>query len=80
VAAILTEVLGREITYKVISVEEKAKRYEQLGLPKEFVADITQIEKSLDDGFDVKLTADPRTIRGKLGIREWIEQNKAAFV
>ena len=75
----MTEVLGREITYKVISVEEKAKRYEQFGLSKEFITEITQIEKSLDNGFDVKLAADPRVVRGTLGIREWIEENKSAF-
>ncbi|TEB27522.1 hypothetical protein FA13DRAFT_1794685 [Coprinellus micaceus] len=64
---------------EVAAILTEAKRYEQLRLLKEFVADITQIKKSLDNGFDVKLAADPRTIRGKLGIREWIEQNKAAF-
>ncbi|TEB27508.1 ergot alkaloid A [Coprinellus micaceus] len=80
VAAILTEALGRKITYKVISVKEKIKRYEQLGLPEELATILAQVEKSLDDGFDVRLAADPRALRGKLGIREWIEKNKAAFI
>jgi hypothetical protein len=80
VAAILTDVLGREITYKVISVEENIKRYMQLGLPEDFVKFLAHVEKSLDDGFDVGLASDPRSVRGKLGIREWIEKNKAAFL
>ncbi|TEB27519.1 ergot alkaloid A [Coprinellus micaceus] len=80
VAAILTGVLGREITYKVISVEENIIRYMQLGLPEDFVKFLAHVEKSLDDGFDVGLASDPRAVRGKLGIREWIEKNKAAFL
>ena len=80
VAAILAEVLGHEIIYKVISVEEKIKRYVEMGLPEDYSSVLVQIEKSLDDGFDVKNAADPRTVKGKVGIREWIEKNKAAFV
>jgi hypothetical protein len=80
VAAILAEVLGREIIYKVISVEEKIKRYVQMELPEDYSSVLVQIEKTLDDGFDVKNAADPRAVKGKVGIREWIEKNKAAFV
>ena len=52
----------------------------QLGLPEHFVNFLVRVEKSLDDGFDVELALDPRAVRGKVGIREWIERNKSAFL
>ena len=34
----------------------------------------------MDDGADERTAADPRAIKGKVGVREWIEKNKEAFV
>lgn len=72
--------LGREIKYHVIPLEEQVKRYIQIGLPEDFAPILAAIEKSLDDGVDVKTAADPRALKGKVGVRQWIEKNKAAFI
>ncbi|TEB26079.1 NAD(P)-binding protein [Coprinellus micaceus] len=80
VVAILSEVLGREITYKVISVEDQIALYRQLGLSEEFAPILANIEKALDDGADLRTATDPRAIKGKVGVREWIEKNKGAFI
>ncbi|KAJ3523903.1 hypothetical protein NMY22_g11234 [Coprinellus aureogranulatus] len=80
VAAILTEVLGRKIEYRVIPVEEGVRRYIALGVPENFAPILVQIEKALDDGLGGRTAADPRALKGKVGVREWVEENKAAFV
>ncbi|KAJ3527556.1 hypothetical protein NMY22_g9744 [Coprinellus aureogranulatus] len=50
-----------------------------LGVPENFAPILVQIEKALDDGLDVRTAADPRALKGKVGVREWAEKNEAAF-
>ncbi|KAJ3527557.1 hypothetical protein NMY22_g9745 [Coprinellus aureogranulatus] len=80
IAAIFAEVLGRKIEYRVITLEEGVKRYISMGVPEDFAPILTKFEKALDDGSDAQGAADPRALKGKVGIRAWIEKNKAVFI
>ncbi|TEB20036.1 ergot alkaloid A [Coprinellus micaceus] len=79
VAASFSKALGREIKYNIISIEEKVQQYVQFGRPEQLAHLLVAIEKELDDGSDGRLVADPRALKGKVGVSEWIEKNKALF-
>ncbi|TEB27525.1 NAD(P)-binding protein [Coprinellus micaceus] len=80
VAAILTEVLGRVITYQTITAEELKRRYTKIyGIDEEYASAVVKIEQGIENGSEEKWLSDPRTVKGKVGVREWVEKNKNAF-
>ncbi|RXW13270.1 hypothetical protein EST38_g12585 [Candolleomyces aberdarensis] len=77
VAQILTEVIGRPITHKVISEEEQAARYTSFGMPPEYARFLVAEEAKTDSDTEASLVANENKFVGKFSVRDVLEQNKA---
>ena len=75
----MSKALGRKVTYKIISVEEKVQCYIQSRRPEHLARLLVSIEKALDNGSNERLVTDPQAIEGKLGVSKWIKKNKDLF-
>ncbi|KAF5313580.1 hypothetical protein D9611_010155 [Ephemerocybe angulata] len=80
IAAILTETLGRQITHITISQDELVKKYQTYGIPDALARYLAEIEGEEEAmGVGEALMKDPRTLVGKLGVRDWIVKHKEEF-
>ena len=72
--------MGRPITYQTITADELKRRYTEIyGIDEEYASAVVKIEQGIEGGSEEKWLSDPRTVKGKIGVREWIEKNKGAF-
>ncbi|KAJ2924488.1 hypothetical protein H1R20_g12593, partial [Candolleomyces eurysporus] len=80
VADILTEVLGRKITHKVVTQEELTDHYSKaLGWPLNYAQFLVQAEQYVDAGSEERWWGNPENIDGKETVREWAKRNKINF-
>jgi len=82
VAALLTEILGRKITYRRISVDEGTKLFIGFGLDPEYAGWLVNIESKIatgieEDAFNVD---DSKKYVGKHTLREYLEANRDSWV
>ncbi|KAF6743419.1 NmrA family protein [Ephemerocybe angulata] len=76
----LTETLGRQITHITISQDELVKKYQTYGIPDALARYLAEIEGEEETmGVGEALMKDPRTLVGKLGVRDWIVEHKEEF-
>ncbi|KAF5313578.1 hypothetical protein D9611_010159 [Ephemerocybe angulata] len=81
IAEAFSQTLGRPITFSVISREELLKRYLSYGVPDalaHYLADLEDEEEN--NGASEALLKDPRSLTGKLGVKEWIVKHKQDFI
>ncbi|KAH9475911.1 Agroclavine dehydrogenase [Psilocybe cubensis] len=84
-AKIATEVLGRPIVYKEITVEEHAARYAKAGLDPDFSKVLAGMDKVIEAGTeesyfkDQKLAAEGRKYVGTRTLRQYFQDNKALW-
>lgn len=81
VAEVLTEVLGRRITYEAISIETYQQVAAEAGYPAHFIQHISAVAQDCRDGLFAGTNDAVEQITGRkpLGIREFISQNRARF-
>lgn len=81
-AGILSEVLGRKITHKVVSAEEMLAYYvslPELGWPEPVAKMIVAAEKAVDAGCEERLAAQRDNLVGEETFRQWAERFKSHF-
>lgn len=49
------------------------------GIDEEYASAVVKIEQAIESGSEEKWVSDPRTVKGRIGVREWIERHKDAF-
>ncbi|SJL14698.1 related to nucleoside-diphosphate-sugar epimerase family protein [Armillaria ostoyae] len=79
VAAVFTEVLGRNITYTRITVEELKQRYTSFDLPEGFAGMLSSLESLNANGGEEEIFKAPKKVSGKRTLRSFMEANKANF-
>ncbi|KAJ2917889.1 hypothetical protein MD484_g2501, partial [Candolleomyces efflorescens] len=80
VAEILTEVLCRKITHKVVTPEELTNHYaKELGWPLEYAQFLVQAEQYVDAGLEERWWGYMENITGKETVREWAKKNRSNF-
>ncbi|KAJ2912561.1 hypothetical protein MD484_g7861, partial [Candolleomyces efflorescens] len=77
VAQILTEVIGRPITHKVVSTEEQQARYSSFGLPLEYAELLASEEAKSEKGGDAAFLAAENKFVGTFTVRAVLENNKS---
>ncbi|KAJ2928684.1 hypothetical protein H1R20_g8386, partial [Candolleomyces eurysporus] len=77
VAQILSEVIGKPITHRVISEEEQEARYTSFGMPPEYAGFLVAEEAKTDNDTEASLVANENKFVGKFSVRDVLEQNKA---
>ncbi|AXX32263.1 NAD(P)H-binding protein [Actinosynnema pretiosum subsp. pretiosum] len=65
IAAILTDVLGREITHTAVTAAEFQRRYAEAGIPAEFAALLAQGDTAIAAGAEDRTTTAVRTVTGR---------------
>ncbi|TFK24521.1 ergot alkaloid A [Coprinopsis marcescibilis] len=82
VAGILSEVLGRRIEHRVVSVEEMTRYYMDLyGPGQEDVARwLVDLDVGIEAGSQEGLERTPGAVIGKLSLEAWVKKNKHLFV
>ncbi|KAF8805895.1 NAD(P)-binding protein [Phlegmacium glaucopus] len=82
VAELLTEILGRKITYRRISVDELKKAYIGFGLDAEYAEYLVDFEAAIAKGDeeDAFNADENKRVVGKHTLREYFEANKDTWV
>ncbi|KAF6764309.1 NmrA family protein [Ephemerocybe angulata] len=81
IAEAFSQTLGRSITFSVISREEVLKRYLSYGVPDALAHYLVNREDEEEsNGESAALLKDPRSLTGKLGVKEWIVKHKQDFI
>jgi len=82
VAELLTEILGRKITYKRISIKEAEKNLVKYGLSQDFAARLVNIESEIGRGVaEAVFYADKsKKFVGKHTVRQYLEANRDTWV
>ncbi|KAF8157094.1 hypothetical protein B0H34DRAFT_712106, partial [Crassisporium funariophilum] len=77
-AKILTEVLGREITHRRISIDEAIKIYAKFGIPPDYAKGLATSESLVAEGTEEKAfyANKDRKIIGKHTLRAYLEANR----
>jgi NAD(P)H dehydrogenase (quinone) len=81
IADILSEILGRKITYEAISIETLEAVGAQQGFNPHFIQHIANVAQDCRDGIFAGTNTAVKDITGKepLGIHEFIEKNRSHF-
>ncbi|TFK41647.1 hypothetical protein BDQ12DRAFT_663693 [Crucibulum laeve] len=79
-AELLSEVLGRKITHKRLTLEEGIQQWMKLGAPREYAIRYTELESAVAREGEDKLFAEEDKIVGKRTLRDYLEENKALWV
>ncbi|KAJ2914829.1 hypothetical protein MD484_g5577, partial [Candolleomyces efflorescens] len=77
VAQILTEIIGKPITHKAVSVEEQQARYSSFGLPPDYARILATEEAKTDSGSETAFLAADNKFVGTFTVRAVLENNKA---
>ncbi|KAJ2912553.1 hypothetical protein MD484_g7850, partial [Candolleomyces efflorescens] len=77
VAQILTEVIGKPITHKPVSVAEQEARLASFGLSPEYAKFLSSEEGKSDAGTEAALVDQENKFVGNLSVRDVLEKNKA---
>ena len=82
VAELLTEILGRKITYRRISIEEAEKDLVKYGLSQDFAARLVKIESEIGRGVEegVFYADESKKFVGKHTLRQYLEANRDTWV
>ena len=78
----LSQILGRKVTHKKITIEDKAMQLKSLGAPEDFAKAMAQGDAMLAAGAEEKLYIDasiPKII-GKKHLKDFFEANKAVWM
>ncbi|KDR72515.1 hypothetical protein GALMADRAFT_281286 [Galerina marginata CBS 339.88] len=82
-AKLLSTVLGREITHRKVSLEERRQFFLHIGLPTGLADRLAKTEVEASLGHEDKLCAEfsaDRKIVGKLRLKEYFEKNRDVWV
>lgn len=82
VAEIFSSVLGRTIKHTRISAEDLKKRYVSIGLPEDYAGMLAFLETLSAAGSEERIFAvpAPKKRTGKVTLRQFVEQNKKAWI
>ncbi|KAJ3509139.1 hypothetical protein NLJ89_g5377 [Agrocybe chaxingu] len=75
VAAALTEVTGRKIVHRLISLEEQLASF-KLWMDEEYAIELNTYEGRIASGIEEKNVGHPKAITGKHKLRDYLEANK----
>jgi len=75
-AALLSKVLGRNITHKRISPEESTAVFESLGIQSDYASLLTSIALQITSGEEEALFTDKKGIIGEKKLQDYFEANK----
>lgn len=81
-AAMLTQVLGRKISHRKVSIEERTAISIQEGIPPELAAVLAFIEGKViaEAGEDEKMYNSPEAVVGKSRLKDFFEANQSAWL
>ena len=80
IAAGFSEVLGRKITHRSISAEERKAEYLKLGAPEQKAARLASLEaNTVATGVEEKRYNGPGVVFGKTHFVEFVKANKAVW-
>ncbi|KIJ95353.1 hypothetical protein K443DRAFT_683084 [Laccaria amethystina LaAM-08-1] len=80
VAALLSEVLGREIKYKRLTEDESRLILTSVGLDAEYASFLAKAEARIADGSEVAVFESDNKIVGKKHLKEFFETNRETWV
>ena len=82
VAELLTEILGRKITYRRLSIDEYKETFLGLGLEPEYADDLITVELEVARGVeeDIFNADEDKKFIGKHTLREYLEANRDIWV
>ena len=77
----LSEVVGREIVHRRITIEEGTELWTSFGLDKGYVIELMKFEQSVGiTGSEEASLKEPNVIKGKRTLREYIVNNRARWI
>ncbi|KAF7318256.1 NAD(P)-bd-dom domain-containing protein [Mycena chlorophos] len=79
IAQMLTEVVGRKITHKIVSKEEMKQVFVDRGMPEEYAEMMTGLDGYIAQGGEEKMYA-RATVVGKRTLKEFFVANKAVWI
>ncbi|KAG2014145.1 hypothetical protein CC2G_010988 [Coprinopsis cinerea AmutBmut pab1-1] len=83
VANLLSEVLKKRISVKLISFDEALAVYRDMyeGSGLDEVAEwLVELDKGIENGSEERYGSEPGVVLGKVTMREWVEKNRHLFV
>jgi hypothetical protein len=82
VAELMTEILGRKITYRRLSIDEYKEIFVGWGLEPEYADDLVTVELEVARGVeeDIFNVAEDKKFVGKHTLREYLEANRDIWV
>ncbi|KDR83085.1 hypothetical protein GALMADRAFT_238897 [Galerina marginata CBS 339.88] len=79
VAAILSEIVGRKITHERVTEEQTVEGFTGLGIPEDYSKMLTGLLVGVANGSEEAIFTSPKTIVGKVDLRENFEANKKVW-
>ncbi|TFK24533.1 hypothetical protein FA15DRAFT_756497 [Coprinopsis marcescibilis] len=80
VAAVIAEIIGRELKHKVAIEEELIQHYVSSGVAKEVAQFLVGTEQAVEAGSEEMLPTLSNKYVGKVTVKEWLEKNKEVFI